>query len=85
VIILNSTFRPNQPLLARLPCVFSSLEPQSNGKGFFHRLIYVFVYRIFGFLLGSTLAGAGVYYYILQEYRVSNHLLSEDIYVRLCI
>ncbi|KAI9846881.1 MAG: hypothetical protein M1837_003493 [Sclerophora amabilis] len=34
----------------------------------------------FGFLLGSTLAGAGVYYYILEEYRVSNELLTEDIY-----
>lgn len=28
------------------------------------------------------MAGAGVYYYILEEYKVSNGLLSEDIYVR---
>ncbi|KAH8676631.1 hypothetical protein BGZ60DRAFT_526067 [Tricladium varicosporioides] len=35
---------------------------------------------LFGFLLGSTLAGAGVYYYILEEYKVSNELLTEDIY-----
>jgi len=35
---------------------------------------------IFGFLLGSTLAGASVYYYILEEYKVSNELLTEDIY-----
>merc|ERR1712000_517011 len=35
---------------------------------------------LFGFLLGSTLAGAGVYYYVLDEYKVSNGLLSEDIY-----
>ncbi|KAL2044951.1 hypothetical protein N7G274_002726 [Stereocaulon virgatum] len=35
---------------------------------------------IFGFLLGSTLAGAGTYYYILEEYKVSNELLTEDIY-----
>ena len=41
--------------------------------------------RLFGFLLGSTLAAAGTYYYILEEYKVSNGLLSEDIYVRLCI
>merc|ERR1712098_609549 len=27
---------------------------------------------LFGFLLGSTLAGAGVYYYVLDEYKVSN-------------
>lgn len=39
-------------------------------------------YRIFGFLLGTTLASAGTYYYILDEYRVSNELLTEDIYVR---
>ncbi|KAL8920245.1 MAG: hypothetical protein Q9172_004598 [Xanthocarpia lactea] len=37
---------------------------------------------LFGFLLGTTLAGAGTYYYILDEYRVSNELLTEDIYVR---
>ena len=41
--------------------------------------------RLLGFLLGSTLTGAGVYYYILEEYKVSNELLTEDIYVRLCI
>jgi hypothetical protein len=41
--------------------------------------------RLFGFLLGSTLAGAGVYGYVLQEYKASNELLSEDIYVRFCI
>ncbi|KAI9872061.1 MAG: hypothetical protein M1830_002105 [Pleopsidium flavum] len=35
---------------------------------------------LFGFLFGSTLAGAGVYYYILEEYKVSNELLTEDIY-----
>ena len=37
--------------------------------------------RLFGFLLGSTLAGASVYYYILEEYKVSNDMLTEDIYV----
>ncbi|RMZ88909.1 hypothetical protein DV736_g3873, partial [Chaetothyriales sp. CBS 134916] len=35
---------------------------------------------LFGFLLGSTLAGASVYYYILEEYKVSNEVLSEDIF-----
>ncbi|KAL8832385.1 MAG: hypothetical protein Q9191_000304 [Dirinaria sp. TL-2023a] len=35
---------------------------------------------MFGFLFGSTLAGAGTYYYILEEYRTSNELLTEDIY-----
>ncbi|PVI06945.1 hypothetical protein DM02DRAFT_609314, partial [Periconia macrospinosa] len=35
---------------------------------------------LFGFLLGSTTAGAGMYYYVIDEYRVSNELLTEDIY-----
>lgn len=37
--------------------------------------------RLFGFLLGSTAAGASVYYYILEEYKISNEMLTEDIYV----
>lgn len=41
--------------------------------------------RLFGFFFGSTLAGAGVYYYAVQEYKASNELLTEDIYVRVCI
>jgi len=41
--------------------------------------------RLFGFLLGSTLAGASVYYYILEEYKISNEMLTEDIYVRLVL
>lgn len=40
---------------------------------------------LFGFFLGSSLAGAGVYSYLLQEYKTSNELLTEDIYVRFCI
>jgi len=35
---------------------------------------------IFGFLLGSFASGAGLYYYVVDEYRVSNELLSEDVY-----
>ncbi|GJC92043.1 hypothetical protein CH63R_00861 [Colletotrichum higginsianum IMI 349063] len=35
---------------------------------------------LFGFFLGSSLAGAGVYSYLLQEYKTSNELLTEDIY-----
>ena len=38
-----------------------------------------------GFLLGSTLAASGAYFYVLQDYKTSNALLTEDIYVRLCI
>ncbi|KAL2374183.1 hypothetical protein RJ035_007675 [Blastomyces gilchristii] len=40
---------------------------------------------LFGFLFGTAIAGASVYYYILDEYRVSNEMLTEDIYVRQCI
>ncbi|KAJ8607199.1 hypothetical protein MRB53_040459 [Persea americana] len=36
---------------------------------------------ILGFFMGSALAGAGTYYYVLEEYRISNELLTEDIYV----
>lgn len=39
-------------------------------------------YRFFGFLLGATLAGSGSYYYILADYKASNELLQDDIYVR---
>jgi len=35
---------------------------------------------LFGFLLGATASGAGMYYYVVDEYRVSNQLLTEDIY-----
>lgn len=52
-------------------CGLSGLEPVTDKD----------LYRLFGFLLGSTLAGASVYYYILEEYKVSNELLTEDIYV----
>jgi hypothetical protein len=43
------------------------------------------VCSLFGFFLGSTLAGSAVYYYVLQEYKASNELLTGDIYVRLYI
>ncbi|KAF2229132.1 hypothetical protein EV356DRAFT_456443 [Viridothelium virens] len=35
---------------------------------------------LFGFLLGSVVSGSGLYYYVLNEYKVSNELLTEDIY-----
>lgn len=38
--------------------------------------------RLFGFLVGATLAGSGSYYYVLQDYKASNELLQDDIYVR---
>lgn len=38
-------------------------------------------FRLTGFLLGATLSGGGMYYYVLNEYRISNELLTEDIFV----
>ncbi|KAF2198902.1 hypothetical protein GQ43DRAFT_377506 [Delitschia confertaspora ATCC 74209] len=35
---------------------------------------------MFGFLSGAVAAGAAMYYYVVDEYRVSNTLLNEDIY-----
>ncbi|ROT39772.1 hypothetical protein SODALDRAFT_331888 [Sodiomyces alkalinus F11] len=35
---------------------------------------------LLGFFIGSTLAGAGVYTYLVKEYKLSNELLTEDIY-----
>ena len=40
---------------------------------------------LFGFFFGATAAGAGIYTYALQDYKASNDLLTEDIYVRYCI
>jgi hypothetical protein len=37
--------------------------------------------RVFGFLIGTVLAGSGLYYYVVDEYKISNRLLVEDIYV----
>jgi len=38
--------------------------------------------RLFGFLFGCVLSGGAVYSYLFQEYKTSNELLTEDIYVR---
>lgn len=38
--------------------------------------------RLFGFLLGVTLAGLSAYYYVIDEYKLANDMLTEDIYVR---
>ncbi|RPB01870.1 hypothetical protein L873DRAFT_1763676 [Choiromyces venosus 120613-1] len=34
---------------------------------------------LFGFLLGSTVSGGAAYLYLLEEYKVSNELLTEDV------
>jgi hypothetical protein len=38
--------------------------------------------RVFGFLTGTVVAGASVYYYVLGNYRIANEMLSDDISVR---
>ncbi|CAK3965137.1 hypothetical protein DOTSEDRAFT_138034 [Lecanosticta acicola] len=35
---------------------------------------------LFGFLLGTVGAGGGLYYYVVDQYKVANELLVEDIY-----
>ncbi|KAH8177640.1 hypothetical protein LIA77_02722 [Sarocladium implicatum] len=35
---------------------------------------------LFGFLFGCVLSGGAVYSYLVQEYKTSNDLLTEDIY-----
>jgi hypothetical protein len=37
--------------------------------------------RLFGFLTGTVVAGASVYYYVLADYRISNEMLNDDITV----
>lgn len=37
---------------------------------------------LFGFLSGCALSGGTIYSYLLREYKASNDLLTEDIYVR---
>ena len=34
---------------------------------------------IFGFLLGATVTGAASYFYVYEEYKLGNELLTEDI------
>lgn len=40
------------------------------------------IHRLFGFLLGTVGAGGALYYYVVDQYKVSNEMLTEDIYVR---
>ena len=63
---------------------FATTFPQHKSVSLDLKLTFI-MHSLFGFLLGSTLAGAGSYYYVLDEYRVANEMLTEDIYVRLCI
>ncbi|KAI4247452.1 MAG: hypothetical protein L6R40_001400 [Gallowayella cf. fulva] len=66
---LGRTFKTSSQLLETPSAAIPLRKPVGAFRG-----------GMFGFLLGTTLAGAGTYYYILDEYRVSNELLTEDIY-----
>ncbi|MCJ1346324.1 hypothetical protein MMC31_004539, partial [Peltigera leucophlebia] len=65
----NSTRRMNDAASAAVDTSLPLRQPIGAFRG-----------GLFGFLLGSSLSGAAVYYYILNEYKVSNELLTEDIY-----
>ncbi|KAK0733469.1 hypothetical protein B0T26DRAFT_21999 [Lasiosphaeria miniovina] len=65
--------RTFQTSAARLDTVAAAPIPARKPVGAFRG-------GLFGFFFGSTLAGASVYYYALQEYKSSNELLTEDIY-----
>lgn len=39
------------------------------------------MFRLFGFLLGSVLSGGALYYYVVDEYKISNAMLNEDLMV----
>ncbi|TKA74958.1 hypothetical protein B0A55_04955 [Friedmanniomyces simplex] len=61
------SFQTSRPLLAE--AVVAVRRPVGAFRG-----------TLFGFLLGSVLAGGGLHYYVIDEYKVSNELLTEDIY-----
>jgi hypothetical protein len=68
---------------ARLAAAASMIAPAMALPA--RRPVGAFRGGLFGFLVGSALAGAGTYGYIVKEYQASNDLLTEDIYVRYCI
>ncbi|TKA44340.1 hypothetical protein B0A54_05083 [Friedmanniomyces endolithicus] len=63
------SFQTSRPLLADVVITPPARRPVGAFRG-----------TLFGFLLGSVLAGGGLYYYVIDEYKVSNELLTEDIY-----
>ena len=90
ILVSNVLWPPPQPSLLSRPspfpraslsfilvCFCHSIKRQRRTG---HKANHNLLLRILGFLLGSTLAGAGVYYYILEEYKVSNGVLTEDIW-----
>ncbi|KAL2404235.1 hypothetical protein ABEF93_001428 [Exophiala dermatitidis] len=74
------SLRPSAPSLSRSFQTSSRRFQEAVAAPPVKKPIGAFRGGLFGFLLGSTLAGASVYYYILEEYKISNELLTEDIY-----
>ncbi|KAF4556207.1 Hypothetical protein D9617_1g080820 [Elsinoe fawcettii] len=58
----------------------SAMRQQTVAAAPVRKPVGAFRGGILGFLLGSTLAGSALYYYVIDEYKVSNQLLTEDIY-----
>ena len=69
----STLFRTTPPTLAEVATVQPTVAVKKPAGAFRSGLV--------GFLMGSTLAGLGTWFYIMEEYRVSNELLTEDIYV----
>jgi len=63
------TFATSSRLLEAQPAVLPARKPVGAFRG-----------GLFGFLLGAVGAGSAMYTYVVQEYKVSNELLTEDIY-----
>ncbi|KAF3480376.1 uncharacterized protein GIQ15_05723 [Arthroderma uncinatum] len=88
--MLLTAFRANKPSIlsnVQRSAHFSSSRQLLNateavvpGQG-----LGAFRGGLLGFFAGSTVAGASIYYYILEEFRMSNEALTGDIYVRYCI
>ncbi|RJE17911.1 hypothetical protein PHISCL_09752 [Aspergillus sclerotialis] len=71
--ILPSNIQPRSFTTSTILRDSSSALPAKKPVGAFRG-------GLFGFLTGTIVAGSAVYYYILSEYRVSNEMLTEDIF-----
>ncbi|KAL2856032.1 hypothetical protein BJY01DRAFT_203689 [Aspergillus pseudoustus] len=80
-VLLKLRSVPTQPRLAAARHLSSSPFLKDTGATLpAKKPVGAFRGGLFGFLSGALVAGGVVYYYILGEYRVSNNMLTEDIY-----
>ncbi|BCR92497.1 uncharacterized protein ACHE_80397A [Aspergillus chevalieri] len=82
--ILSLLRNAAKPVTAPTPARYFSTSPALKNTGSTlpaKKPVGAFRGGVLGFLAGSVTAGTLVYYYILQEYRTANEMLSEDIYV----